>query len=341
MKITIIADPHVPVPPKEYGGTERIVALVCEKTSKNHSLTLFAGKDSLCYGGKLVIHKAPNNKSFFSRMYRKILFQCLLLLYTFNTDVIINFGRVDYLWIVLKLKKKILFIFQNPITQQEVDFILKNNKKNSQLIGISYNQIKTLQGKELFHIIYNAIDTSKYTFKETVENGYLAFLGRLTYNKGVDIAIEISKKTGIPLKIAGNISKEKGGKEFFETEIQPHLCNTIQWVGTVNDTQKNELLGGAIATLFPIRWEEPFGIVMIESLACGTPVIATNMGSVTEVIKHGETGFICNTIDEIISAVHNIKTINRTACRNDVEQRFSQDVMVSRYLEEVEILLKS
>jgi glycosyltransferase involved in cell wall biosynthesis len=184
-------------------------------------------------------------------------------------------------------------------------------------------------------VIYNAVPTDKLTYHLQIKSPpYLAFLGRLNSDKGIDTAIEVSQKTGIPLKIAGTINQEeKGAIDFFNRKVKPYLRQNCEWIGAINDTQKSEFLGGALATLFPIRWSEPFGIVMAESLACGTPVIATPMGSVPEVIKHGKTGFICDSVEEMVQAVHNIQQIDRAACRLEAENRFSADAFLNQVLE--------
>lgn len=334
MRVLVIADPHLTVPPLKYGGTERIVALVCDGLEKKVvEVDLLAKEGSKNYGGKNFFHKAPSKKRL-SRVYRKIVFQGILvfLILARRYDCIINNGRVDYLWFVqLFTKIRLLNVFHNPIATYEID-ILKKRVDNTIAIGISKKHVSP--ASSLNHrVIYNAIDVSAFKYEtQATSRDYLLFLGRLTYNKGVDTAIAVAQATGLPLVIAGNISKEPGGAAFFETEVRPRLSSAITYVGEVDDVQKQQLLSGAIATLFPIRWEEPFGIVMIESLACGTPVIATRMGSVPEVIRHGETGFVCDTVEEMIAAVKNINQIDRRACRADVEKRFSQEAMVGEYL---------
>ena len=136
----------------------------------------------------------------------------------------------------------------------------------------------------------------------------------------------------LPLKIAGNVPNNPSDRLYFETVVKPQLGDGCEWVGTVNDQQKNDFLGQAQALLFPIRWDEPFGIVMAESLACGTPVIATRRASTPEVIDHGRTGFLCNSADEMIKAVRQIRTLDRRNCRRAAEIRFSSQTMVENYL---------
>jgi len=334
-RVLVIADPHIPIPPKGYGGTERIVDLLCsELQQKAYCVDLIAAKGSKTYGGKLYVHTAPTANKW-DRIYRKILFQFILWRALQKNTVIINYGRVDYLWLAYLKSIKILCVFENPIAESEIQIIKKAKVAQIQLAGISNNHIKGLDG---VHVLYNGISVHQYKLKSSIQNdAYLAFLGRLTYNKGVDTAIRVATITGMPLKIAGNISKEEGGESFFAEQVQPYLNDRIQWVGEINDAQKNDFLGNAFATLFPIRWEEPFGIVMIESLACGTPVIANHIGSVPEIIEDGKNGFICNSESEMIAAIQKVKEIDRTVCRTIVEEKFSGKSMVSAYLSLLEL----
>jgi glycosyltransferase involved in cell wall biosynthesis len=162
------------------------------------------------------------------------------------------------------------------------------------------------------------------------EPAYLAFLGRMSVEKGPHHAIEIAKATGMPLKMAGKV--DPVDVEYFEERIKPHIDGVqIQFLGEADHFMKNDLMGRAIATLFPITWREPFGLVMIESMAAGTPVIAMNLGSVPEVIAEGVSGYICNTIAECIAAVPKIANLSRSTCREYVAHRFGVEQMAAGY----------
>ncbi|MFM7439358.1 MAG: glycosyltransferase, partial [Snowella sp.] len=160
----------------------------------------------------------------------------------------------------------------------------------------------------------------------------LAFLGRISPEKGPQLAIEIAKRSGWKLKIAGKV--DPIDREFFETQIKP-LCDgqQIEYLGEAKHEDKSVLLGGAFATLFPITWREPFGLVMVESMVVGTPVIAINLGSVSEVIAHGKTGYICNTVDECIAALEKVPNLSRDACHQYVVEKFSAERMTTSYEE--------
>ncbi len=158
------------------------------------------------------------------------------------------------------------------------------------------------------------------------------FLGRVERIKGAHTAIEVARKSGRRLLIAGNRTTAGGEPEYFEREIAPHCDDrSIAYVGPVTDAEKNDLLGRAAALLFPVEWGEPFGIVMVEALACGTPVIAFRRGAVPEVVEAGTTGFLCESVGDMVEAVRGISSLDRADCRRSFEKRFSDQVIVGRY----------
>ena len=189
--------------------------------------------------------------------------------------------------------------------------------------------------------VYNGIETSDYPFiAEPQEPQYLAFLGRFSPEKGPHQAIAIAKQTGWRLKMAGKVDVDDA--QFFEQEIVPHIDGQqIEYLGEINHAEKAELLGNATITLFPINWQEPFGLVMIESMATGTPVISMNLGSVQEVIVHGETGFICQNYAEMATMIPAALALNRQACRKHIENKFSVNHMVNDYEAVYQQIIKS
>lgn len=341
MRILFVVDPRIPVPPRDYGGIERIVAaLASELRSLGHRVDLIAGPGSQSFGGRLVIHHEPGI-GFWSRSFRKIWFQILSLPALLRADVVLNFGRLDYLETALRLPVPLVCCFQNPVSQAEMDWLHRRRSKRLALVGISRSQIGDLAERDRFFVIPNATDVEATPcHPEADEPPYLAFLGRVTRNKGADTAIRVARRSGMKLRIGGNLSKEEGGPEFFESEVRPALGPDVEWIGPVDDAQKQALLGGASALLFPIRWKEPFGIVMVESLACGTPVIATRCASTPEVIEDGVTGFLCDSEDEMVEAVARLAAIDRDACQRAAVERFSVPQMTGEYLRVVEQLLE-
>jgi glycosyltransferase involved in cell wall biosynthesis len=330
MRVLVIADPHVPVPPTHYGGTERIVHLLCDGLKhRNHTVDLIAGDGSHAYGGNLTIHRAPSEK-YLSRAFRKILFQILLLKAARKADIVITFGRPDYLWSLYKTKKPLVVRFANPLDQDQIDEITQHRRDRLKFIGVSHDHITGLEPRSSFSVVCNAVVASLIPFRAVPEQPpYLAFLGRITANKGVHLAIAAAREAGMKLIIAGNVSdKEPGAREYFEQVVAPELGDEIEFVGPVDDNAKAKLLGGATALLYPIQWREPFGIVMIEAMACGCPVIGWRNGSVPEVVRDGVTGFVVESMQDMVNAIRRIGVIDRNACREEAENRYSQDALV-------------
>jgi glycosyltransferase involved in cell wall biosynthesis len=340
MRILVIADPKLPIPPLHYGGAERTIAYLCaELQERGHEVDLIAGPGSQSYGGDLITHHLPG-PGLPDRAYRKLLFQFRSLPALRRADVILNFGRLDYLETALRLRTPILCCFQNPVTQAEVDWVLRRRHEKVAFVGVSHAQVAGITPADHVSVVHNATDVNRLRFSpEPGGEPYLAFLGRITANKGADTAIRVARRTGMKLRMGGTISDEPGDREFFEEQIRPQLDEQIQWIGPVDDEAKQRLLGEAIALLFPIRWQEPFGIVMAESLASGTPVIALRCASTPEVIADGVTGFLCDSEDELVGAVARVSTIDRSACRRSAESHFSTRAMAEGYLRAIETLL--
>jgi glycosyltransferase involved in cell wall biosynthesis len=329
MRILVISDPHIPVPPTFYGGTERIVHLLCEGLAeRGYTVDLIAAEGSDAYGGRLYTHKAPT-LNYLSRAYRKIIFQVLSLWAARAVDVVITFGRPDYLWALYRTSKPIIIRFANPLDQRQIDAVLSKRPHQLRFIGVSHDHVLGLTPEDKIDVVYNAINLESYPFRAQAEQPpYMVFLGRLTRNKGVGLAIQAARAAGVRLVIAGNIPTEPGSDDFFKSEVEPSLGDDVQWIGPIDDSGKATLLGGATALLFPIQWREPFGMVMIEALACGCPVIAWRNGSVPEVVQHGETGYIVESPESMAAAIAQVDKIDRHNCRRDVEQRFSSHALV-------------
>lgn len=323
MRVLIIADPHIPVPPPGYGGTERIVALQAQAlVDAGHEVRLLAGVGSRDYGGGLVVHRRPT-LGWFSRVFRKIWFQWLLLRSLRGVDAVINHARIDYLTAVFAGKRPLASWFHNPVRQSEIDYLNRFRVNRRCLVFVSASQRSVLDGLGEERVVANAVDLTLYASGAAPPPPrYVAFLGRLTSNKGVHLAIQAARAAGIHLKIAGNISNEAGGLEYFETMVRPKLGAGCEWVGEVNDRQKQTLLQGASALLFPIQWEEPFGLVLIESMACGTPVVAFRRAATAEIVCDGATGFLCEDTAAMVEALGRIDRLDRARCRAEAERRF-------------------
>jgi glycosyltransferase involved in cell wall biosynthesis len=198
-------------------------------------------------------------------------------------------------------------------------------------ISVSDAQRKPLPGQNWVGTVYHGLPNRELRFSSGT-GGYLAFLGRISPEKRVDRAIDIAKACGCPLKIAAKV--DPADQRYFERYIQPLLDHPlVEFCGEIAEGQKGTFLGGASALLFPIDWPEPFGLVMIESLACGTPVVAIRGGSVPEIIEHGVTGFICGNVEEAVDATTRVLTLDRRACRRAFERRFTATRMADDYVE--------
>ena len=200
------------------------------------------------------------------------------------------------------------------------------------LVSISYAQRKPMPPVNWLATVYHGLPQNLYRPYPVARGHYLAFLGRICPEKGIEDAIAIARRTGIPLKIGAKV--DKADREYFEARIEPELRDPLlEFVGEVNDAEKNELLGNALAMLFPIAWPEPFGLVMIEAAACGTPVIAFPCGSVPEIVEDGVTGFLVQNVEEAAHAVGRAQTLDRAQIRRRFEQRFTVGRMTGKYLD--------
>jgi len=208
------------------------------------------------------------------------------------------------------------------------------------VISISDSQRQPLQQANWLNTIYHGLPEQLLTPQAQKKPEYLAFLGRICPEKRVDTAIRIAAQSGLPLKIAAKV--DKVDQEYFKREIEPLLSQAhVEFVGEINEAQKPEFLSGAKALLFPIDWSEPFGLVMIEAMACGTPVIAFNRGSVPEVIDHGVTGYIVEDVQGAVAALQRLDELSRTEIRAQFERRFSAKTMAQNYVDSYAALIKS
>ena len=206
-------------------------------------------------------------------------------------------------------------------------------RKNVWFTTCGHHMVKNYQHLSPTRGIHNGVITDDFAFKQTVEeDAPFVFLGRIEPIKGTHLAIDIAEAAGRKLVIAGNRSASTELASYFKDEIEPRLSDKVTYVGPVNDQEKSKLLGESAALLMPIQWDEPFGIVMAEALACGTPVIGTNRGALPEIVQHGVTGFCCDSVEEMIDAAGMIAKLSRQDCRLAVETRFSSDMIIDQYV---------
>jgi glycosyltransferase involved in cell wall biosynthesis len=336
LRIAVIADPYLPVPPPGYGGIERIIDFLINHLLENgHEVILVAHQDS-----KVSVPLIPfsDQNSKLKHLYNTITINKLK---RFKPDIIHNFGRLAYLIPFLRSDiPKIMSYQREPTLSQIKKAVLLSKVGTLSFTGCSdyiSNQIKPIADAVT---IYNGFPLHTYNPNFDLDkDAPLVFLGRLEHIKGVHVAIEVAIKSNKRLIIAGNIPD--GESEYFKTQIEPHLSEHIQYLGTVNDGQKNEMLRNASALLMPILWNEPFGIVMAEAMACGTPVIGLNRGSVPEVIQDNITGFICLDVEEMVIKVAKIKTLSREKVYENAMLKFSSKEIADQYIQLYQNKLKN
>lgn len=332
MRIAQVSPLYESVPPQSYGGTERIVSYLTESLVKmGHEVTLFASGDSQT-AAKLepTIPRALRlSKRIHDSQVCHTLQLCDVAKMAHQFDII-HF-HTDYFHFPLFREISIpqLTTLHGRLDLPDLSMLFEEFSEMP-VVSISNSQRRPVPHANWIGTIYHGIPAANYQF----QNGgdYFAFLGRISQEKRPDRAIEIAVRTGSKLKIAAKV--DSADRSYFEKSILPLMDHPlVEFLGEVDERGKNDLLGGAKALLFPIDWPEPFGLVMIESMACGTPVIAFENGSVNEVMKDGVTGSIVHTMGEAISAAEQIHQIDRRGCRQYFEDHFTDDQMARNYAE--------
>lgn len=336
MRILLVMDPGILVPPKGYGGHERLVYMFAREYqnlgNEVHLLVTKGSKIDNC-----IVHDF-GKEGFPPKKINTILaiFSAWIFLFKNRNkfDIIHNFGRLAYLFPVLNRKEKKIMTYGREISNKNISIVNKIPNKNLHFTGCSQDLISRINNVGKWSTVYNAIDFSKYILvKQFSHDKPLIFLGRIERVKGVHNAIRVALLSGSNLVIAGNISPLLEEQIYFKNEVEPYIDGKqIVYVGQLDDNQKNIYLGKSKALLFPIEWNEPFGMVMVEAMSCGTPVIAFKKGSVSEVINEGITGFVVNTVDEMVIAINNISLINREKCREVAEGQFDVKHISKQYL---------
>ncbi len=337
MRIAITADPFIPVPPVNYGGIERIIHFLAEGlAAKGHDVILVADGGSAT-SVPLLSYPASGDgiRGHVANMLT------IKSLGKWQPDIIHSFSRLAYLLPLLLSPVPKLMSYQREPTLTQIKKALLIAKKDSlTFTGCSNYITSKIKTAATAYTIYNGVDTARYDYRESVEpDAPLMFLGRIEPFKGTHHAVETALTTGRKLLIAGNIPNEYLG--YFHKMIKPYLNSDVEYVGPVDDRQKNELLGISQALLMPVDWNEPFGIVMCEAMACGTPVIGFDRGAVPEVVKHNQSGFVCKGTAEMIGAVSNLHRISRKNVRAHCVANFSSERIIQNYLDLYTTLVKT
>jgi len=333
MRVLFTVDPEIPVPPRLYGGIERIVdSLTRELRSRGYAIGLVANPESTCE----VEEFFPWSKACSGGWKNGVRNSMALgsAVRKFQPQVIHSFSRLGYLLPLLPFSLPKVMSYQRYTGGRQIQIGARLAGKSLVFTGCS--EFVAAMGRPWggdWRAIHNFTDTNYYQFAPTVEaEAPLLFLSRIERIKGAHTAISIAQGTGRRLVIAGNQVKEGDGPAYWRNEIAPHIDgHNVKYVGPVADAQKRELLREAAALVVPVEWNEPFGIVFVEALACGTPVISCPRGALTEIIEDGLHGFLINSVTDGVAAVKQLGTISRRACRARAEQQFSVQVVASEY----------
>jgi glycosyltransferase involved in cell wall biosynthesis len=334
MRIAMLAPISWRVPPRHYGPWERVVSLLTEGlVQRGVDVTLFATADSLTRARLVAVCPRPYSED--PTLDPKV-WECLHIAAVFERaeefDLIHN--HFDFLPLTYSglVRTPVLTTIHGFSSERILPVYEKYNGR-TYYVAISHADRRP----QLSYVatIHHGIPLEEFTLRR--EPGeYLLFFGRIHHEKGTAEAIEVARRTGLPLLIAGIIQDPA----YFERAVAPHLDDQIRYIGSVGPDRRDEVLGRALALLHLINFEEPFGLSMIEAMACGTPVIARGRGAVSEIVRHGETGFIVNSIEDAVEAVRHVPTLDRERIRQHVARYFSHDRMVEEYLRVYERILR-
>jgi glycosyltransferase involved in cell wall biosynthesis len=334
LKIALISPLYEAVPPKFYGGTERIVAYLADAlVDLGHEVTLFTSGDARTKA-KLVavrdqalrLDPAPLKSDVAAHL--AMLHRVRRLAHTFD---VIHF-HIDLIQypIFEAHAAKCLTTLHGRLDLKDVPEVYELWPQY-RLVSISDNQRKPLPLANWAATVYHGLPKNLLKFSREARGGYLAFLGRISPEKRPDRAIDLALRTGMKLRIAAKV--DAVDRQYFQREIEPRIDGTnVEFIGEINEQQKSAFLGEATALLFPIDWPEPFGLVMIEAMACGTPVVAWKCGSVPEVVKDGVSGFVVASEQEAVAAIRCLDAVSREGVRREFDQRFSAEVMARNYV---------
>jgi glycosyltransferase involved in cell wall biosynthesis len=332
LRIAQVSPLYESVPPKLYGGTERVVSYLTEElVIQGHDVTLFASGDSVTRARLMAVCDTALrlNTECVDQLASHVTMLQMVQEEMENFDVV--HYHIDYIHYPLSKLNPFPHIttLHGRLNIGDLQDLYRHFS-DMPVVSISQAQRNPLSKLNWVGNVYHGLPAT--LFKPHFEKGkYLAFLGRISPEKGVDMAIEIAIRSDMPLKIAAKV--DKADAVYFEQHIKKLMNHSlIEFLGEISEAEKEEFLGNASALLFPINWPEPFGLVMIEALACGTPVIAYRKGSVPEIIQHHRSGFIVDNFEEAIKAAHDISLIDRHECRNCFEERFTAERMATDYV---------
>lgn len=330
LRIAQVAPLWERVPPQTYGGIENVVSLLTEElVQRGHHVTLFASAESQTSAQLEAVcpHALRQTPLVGEYDYYELLQLSWVYEQQEKFDIIHFHDKCVSLPFSRLIETPTVRTLHYPFTKGNSQ--LFDNYRQQPYISLSQAQRQPMPQLNYVATVYNSIDLQDYPFYTRSQPPYLAFLGRMSPEKGPQHAIAIARATNLPLKLAGKVGFED--EDFFNQTIQPQIDGNIQYLGELTDSDKVDFLGKAAVTLFPITWDEPFGLVMLESMSTGTPVIGMGLGSVPEVIAHGQTGFVCNGIEDMATRIPAALELDRQTCRDHVANHFSVVQMVNGY----------
>jgi glycosyltransferase involved in cell wall biosynthesis len=336
MRIAQVAPLGESVPPKKYGGTERVVYTLTEHlVSMGHKVTLFASGDSrtsarLVSAAESSLRDA-GNKDPYGSTYHSMLNIGGAYVRQDEFDIIHDHNAHLSLPTALLATTPVVMTMHGAATPESkmmYDGLI--NKNNPYFVSISKSQRKPIPNLNWIANIYNGLDMTDFPFSKT-DDGFILFVGRISAEKGIHHAIATAEYLNLPLIIAAKLDPVE--MPYFEQFVKPHLNERIRWIGEVDAEERNRLMSRALCFIHPVTWREPFGLTLIEAGACGAPVVAFNKGSIPEIIKHGKNGFIVEDVSEMIEYVKNITSIKRSVCRKIALANFNGEKMAQEYEE--------
>ncbi len=329
MHIGLLAPPWAPVPPSAYGGTEAVVdRLARGMQAAGHRVTLFTTGDATCEVDRRWVYERSEGMRIGAAVV-----ELRHLVHGYEAlrhcDIVHDHTVVGPVYAERFGELPVVTTNHGPFDAELLD-VYRSVAHRVPIVAISQAQAATARGLPLAGVIHHGIDVDRFEVGRG-DGGYLLFLGRMTPDKGAEQAARVARRAGMPLVIAAKM-REAPERHYFEERVRPLLGPDVEFVGEVGGQAKADLLAGAVGLLNPIQWPEPFGLVMIEALAAGTPVVVTPRGAAPEIVDHGTTGFLAETEDELVDAVGRLGTLDRAGCRAAVEARFSTTKMVDEHL---------
>ncbi len=338
MRIAIVAPPWVQVPPVGYGGTEAIVDCLARGYHEaGHQVLLYTTPESTCpVPRKSALPFADRSRLNWTVLELRHLIHAYEAVQGF--DIVHDHTLLGPIYSERFKNLRVVTTQHHPY---DMDFrdIFRASASRVPIVAISRSQAARAPGLKIEKVIHHGLDPNNYDFNET-PGDYFLFLGRMSPNKGPHRAAAAARAAGVKLKIAARMSDAEGERAYYREQVEPLLGDGIEYIGEVSNGAKQELLAGAKALLNPIRWPEPFGLVMIEALASGTPVLSYEEGAAPEIVEHGVTGFICRDEDDLAEKITMVDQLDRRVCREKMEGYFSADRMVAEYLEYFEELVR-